>query len=75
MRPLLRTIGLLLLGISTGVFSAAPTTSASPSAGPNEDDLADIYCLRIVATNPVVEPGDADHLVDYLERQLVIAYQ
>src|SRR3984893_10392200 len=40
MRPLLRTIGLLLLGISTGVFSAAPTTSASPSAGPNEDDLA-----------------------------------
>lgn len=42
---------------------------------PNEDDLVDIYCLRIVATNPVVEPGDADNLVDYLERQLVIACQ
>lgn len=42
---------------------------------PNEDTLVDIYCLRIVATNPVVEPGDADLLVDYLERQLVIACQ
>lgn len=42
---------------------------------PNEDTLVDIYCLRIVATNPVVEPGDADQLVDYLERQLAIACQ
>lgn len=40
MRRLLRTIGLLLLSISTGVFSPAQTRSASPPPGPSEDDLA-----------------------------------
>jgi len=42
---------------------------------PNEKDLVDIYCLRIVATNPVVEPADADELVSYLEKQLFLARQ
>lgn len=40
MRRLLRTIGLLFLSISTGVFSPAQTRSASPPAGPNEGNLA-----------------------------------
>lgn len=30
----------------------------------------EVYCLRLVATNPAVEPEDADRLVEYLERQL-----
>ena|SRR5229473_1041003 len=49
---LLRTISPLLLGISTGVFSAAQTTSVSPSVGPSEDDLA----LKSFA---VIHPIDA----------------
>lgn len=36
-------------------------------------NLADIYCIRIVATNPAVEPEDAEELVRYLERQLTRA--
>jgi hypothetical protein len=40
MRRLLRAIGLFLLTTSTGVFSPAQTSSASPPPGPIEDDLA-----------------------------------
>ncbi len=37
---------------------------------PKSDRLADIYCLRIVATNPAVCPQDADSLVSYLDAHL-----
>ena len=40
MRRSLKTIGLLFLSISTGVLSAAQTTSTSPSPGSSQDDLA-----------------------------------
>ncbi len=43
-----------------------------PETGPSGggEALVDVYCLRIVATNPAVEPEDADELISYLERQL-----
>lgn len=34
------------------------------------DELVDIYCLRLVAANPAVEPTDADRLLAYLVRKL-----
>jgi hypothetical protein len=40
MRRLLRTIRLLLLTVSACVFSLAQAGSASPAAGPRQDDLA-----------------------------------
>ena len=35
--------------------------------------LEDVYCLRIVATNPAVEPNDADELLSYLDEKLTLA--
>jgi glutamate/tyrosine decarboxylase-like PLP-dependent enzyme len=34
------------------------------------DRLVDVFCMRIVATNPAVDPQDADSLVAYLDDQL-----
>jgi glutamate/tyrosine decarboxylase-like PLP-dependent enzyme len=34
------------------------------------DEFVDIYCLRLVAANPAVEPSDAERLLAYLLRKL-----
>ena len=46
---------------------------AAIGEGWERDPLVDLYCLRVVATNPIVEPDDATPLVEYLERQLELA--
>ncbi|MFP3938997.1 MAG: pyridoxal phosphate-dependent decarboxylase family protein [Thermoanaerobaculia bacterium] len=38
--------------------------------GPGADELVDVQCLRIVATNPAVNENDADALVVYLSQLL-----
>jgi len=38
----------------------------------SDGELSDIYCWRIVAANPAVEPSDAATLVNYLREQLEI---
>jgi glutamate/tyrosine decarboxylase-like PLP-dependent enzyme len=38
-----------------------------------DDELVDIYCLRLVAANPAVEPADAERLLGYLNGKLAEA--
>jgi len=50
--------------------SNRPVQSGSREASAT---LVDVYCLRIVATNPAVEVEDASKLVAYLDRELAHA--
>jgi hypothetical protein len=43
------------------------------TGGPRDDELVDIYCLRLVAANPAVEPVDAERLLGYLTGKLAEA--
>lgn len=41
--------------------------------GSSDSDFVDIYCLRIVVINPIIESLDAERLVSYLEAKLAFA--
>lgn len=59
-----------LSGIKVRNSNRPPST---PGSGFEDDPLVDLFCLRIVATNPAVERTDASKLVDYLEGKLEAA--
>jgi glutamate/tyrosine decarboxylase-like PLP-dependent enzyme len=40
------------------------------AGGRPEEKLVDVYCLRLVAANPAVEPADAERLLGYLTGKL-----
>jgi hypothetical protein len=62
-----RSGGAFLVNLDRGLSGIKVRNSAIDST------LVDIYCLRIVVTNPIVESRDAERLVSYLEAKLVSA--
>jgi hypothetical protein len=61
-----------LVNLDRGLSGVKVRDSNRPGAlnTSDEDRLVDIYCLRIVATNPAVESADASRLASYLHEVL-----
>ena len=59
-----------LVGIDRDVAGISVSELNVYTAEPENVPLAAIHCLRIVATNPSVEPADAAELVGYLAMKL-----
>jgi glutamate/tyrosine decarboxylase-like PLP-dependent enzyme len=60
-----------LVNIDRGLCGIKVRDSNRPAGHDEEDSFEDIYCLRIVVTNPAVTVEDAGKLVEYLEEKLL----